>query len=162
LSIIIPDFYKTRTALPVTQPTLSKHHCQDLKALLPTKNKSSAVAEMGNRLATIDTGRKVGGSGGAVPLYMGRAGSPSNKMWPGSRPTSVLNGILIHPAIWPQQTWAENWGICPFFLGGELGPHLTQCGLGKTYLHTKWHPNPSNLLAIIHQHYRQTDNSLMA
>jgi len=24
--------------------------------------------------------------------------------------------ILIHPAIWPQQIWAENWGdgLCPF------------------------------------------------
>jgi len=31
--------------------------------------KSSAVAEMGDRLATIDMGRKVGG--GALPLSMG-------------------------------------------------------------------------------------------
>ena len=43
--------------------------------------KSSAVAEMGNRLATIDMGQKVGA---AVPLSV-----------------------------------------------GELGPHLTQCGLGR-------------------------------
>jgi len=43
---------------------------------------SSHVAEMGDRLATIDMGRKVG----AVPL----------------------------------------------FRGGELGPHLTQCGLGRS------------------------------
>jgi len=27
---------------------------------------------------------------------------------------------LIHPAVWPQQTWAEIWGLCP--LGVELGP----------------------------------------
>jgi len=26
--------------------------------------------------------------------------------------------------------------LCPFFAGGELGPHLVQCGL---YIHTKWH-----------------------
>jgi len=48
---------------------------------LPTeKNKSSAVAEMGDRLATIDMGQKLGG------------------------------------------------GVCP---GGELGPYLTQCSLGR-------------------------------
>jgi len=28
---------------------------------------------------------------------------------------------LIHPAIWPRQTWAENWGLCPLW-EGELGP----------------------------------------
>jgi len=39
----------------------------------------------------------------------------------------VASGILVHPAIWPQQTWTENWGGCAPFLEGELGPHLTQC-----------------------------------
>jgi len=38
-------------------------------------------------------------------------------MWPAPRPTFVPSGILIHRAVWPQQTWAENWGLCPF-LGG--------------------------------------------
>jgi len=46
---------------------------------------------------------------------------------------------------WPQQTWAENWGLCPFF--GELGPCLTQCGLAKAYLRTKWHLDPCSHLA---------------
>ena len=53
---------------------------------------------------------------------------PSNTMWLGPRSISVERGILIHPAVWPQQTWAENWGLCPF--SEELGPHLTQCGRG--------------------------------
>jgi len=26
------------------------------------------------------------------------------------KPIFLLSGILIHRAIWPQQTWAENWG----------------------------------------------------
>jgi len=59
------------------------------------------------------------------------AGSQSNTnytMSPGPRLTSVPSGILIHPGVWPQRTWAQNWGCAP--LGGELGPHLTQCGLG--------------------------------
>jgi len=38
----------------------------------------------------------------------------------GSRPTFLQSGVFIHRAIWPQQTWAENWGLCPF-RGGEPG-----------------------------------------
>jgi len=64
----------------------------------------------------------------AVPLFRGRAGSPSNTMWFGSRSTSIPSGILIHPAVWPQQTWAEN---CGYPFGWELGHHLTQCRLGQ-------------------------------
>jgi len=75
------------------------------------------------------------------------------------RPTSIPSGILIHPAIWPQQIWAKNWGgQCPFG-GGELGPHLTQCGQGRGLpaCQVKFHLDPSNRLATIHQRYRQTD-----
>jgi len=79
---------------------------------------SLAVAETGNRLATIDTGRKVGS---AVPL-LGGAGSPSNTMLSGPRPTSLPSGILIHPAVWPQQVWTENQAVVPLLW--ELGPHL--------------------------------------
>jgi len=62
---------------------------------------------MGDRLDTIDMGRKEGGA--AVPLSGGGgAGTPCNTMWPGPRPTSVPSGILIHQAVWPQETWAEN------------------------------------------------------
>jgi len=50
-------------------------------------------------------------------------------MWPEPRPTSIPSGILIHPAIWPQHTWAKNGGCA--LLRGELGPHLTQCGWGQ-------------------------------
>jgi len=32
-------------------------------------------------------------------------------MWPWPRPTSVPSGILIYEAVWPQHTWAENWGL---------------------------------------------------
>ena len=59
---------------------------------------------------------------------MGGAGSASNTVWPGPRPTFVPSGILIHPAIWPQYTWAEIWER-PFL--GELGLYLTQCCLGR-------------------------------
>jgi len=62
--------------------------------------KSLAVAEIGDRLATIHMVPKVGA---AVLLPWG-AGSPSNTMSPGPRPTSVPSGILIHPTVWPQYT----------------------------------------------------------
>jgi len=64
----------------------------------------------------------------AVPVW-GRAGSPSNTKWPGRRPTSVSSGILIHPTVWPQRTWADNWVRAVPLFGGKLGRHLTQCGL---------------------------------
>jgi len=39
---------------------------------------------------------------------LGRGGCPPNTMWPGPRPTFMPSGILIHPAVWPQQTLAEK------------------------------------------------------
>jgi len=73
---------------------------------------------------------------GALPLW-GVAGSPSNTMWPGLRPTSIPSGILIHPAVWPfghdrhGPKTVEGWRLlCPF-LEGQLVPDLTQCGLGR-------------------------------
>jgi len=84
-----------------------------------------------SRLATIN-GPKIGG---CCPPFL--AGSPSSKMslWP--RPTSLpsdilIHGILIDPAIWPQQVWAENWGrLCPFGGGGAGSPSNTMW-LGPT------------------------------
>ena len=70
----------------------------------------SAAAEMDDRLATVDVGRKL-----AVPLFRG-VGFPFNTISPGPRPTSVPSGILTHPAVWPQRTWAENWECCVPFL----------------------------------------------
>jgi len=80
---------------------------------------------MGNRLATIYMGGKVGA---ALPLTVEGAGSPSNTMWPGPRPTPVPSGILLHPTVWPQQSWAENWGCVRslfFWWGGSWDPSNT-------------------------------------
>jgi len=52
---------------------------------------------MGERLATIDMGRKAGGC--CAP---GGAGSPSNTVASAEAYTSVPSGILIHPTVWPQ------------------------------------------------------------
>jgi len=50
-------------------------------------------------LTTIKMGWKLVAS--ALPLP-GGAGSPSNTMWPGPRPTCMPSFILIHPTVWPQ------------------------------------------------------------
>jgi len=42
-------------------------------------------------------------------------------------------------------------GAVPVLGGGELGPHVTQCGLGQGYLGTKWHLDPSSRLATTHR-----------
>ena len=116
---------------PVERPHAARHKRSDVSFRYPLtlhiqENKSSTVAEMGDRLATIDMGQKLG----ACPrLFWERNWAPSNTMSPGQRPTSVPSGILTHLAVWPQRTWAENGGGCAPL--GELDLHLTQCGQGR-------------------------------
>jgi len=94
----------------------------------------SNTMSTGSRPTSIPSGIliHVAVGGGALPLLVdGRAGSPSNRVSLGSSPTgtSIRSGILIHSAIWPQQIWAENWGLCPFGEGTSVpNPHVTQCG----------------------------------
>jgi len=90
----------------------------------------SAVAEMGDHLATIDVGRKLG----VVPFLGRGAGSASNTMSPGPRPTFVPSGILIHPTNWPQQIHGPRIGDYAPSGKGELGAHLTECGQGRVLL----------------------------
>jgi len=108
-------------------------------------------------------GREVGD---AVPL-LGGAGFPSKTTSPGPRSTSVLSVILIHPAVWPQQTWAENgWAAVPLLGRGAGSPS-----------NTMWPgPTPTSLQSFILVHPtvwpqdanvtdrtdRQTDNGVIA
>jgi len=96
----------------------------------------TTVAEMGDRSAITDMGQNVGA---AVSLSVGGANSPSNTMWPAPRPTSLSSGILIHQAIWPKQTWAENCGVCaPFII------IITQ--LPSPFGKGSWVLSPSNMM----------------
>jgi len=92
--------------------------------LLPSCTPSPSIQSFGHNRH----GPKVGGSG---PFLRGRAGSLSNTLSLGPRPTYVPCGILIHPAIWPQQRWAENGGGCAPLGEEQLDLHLTQCGQGR-------------------------------
>jgi len=55
-------------------------------------------------------------------LGRGQLGPHLTPKSPGPRPSSIPSDILIHAAIWPQQIWAENWGLCPFGGGGAGSP----------------------------------------
>ena len=59
--------------------------------------KSSAVAEMGDR-GHNRHGRNEGGY--CAPLWT--AGTTSYTMRPVPRSISVVSGVYIHPAVWPQ------------------------------------------------------------
>jgi len=54
-----------------------------------------------SHLAKTDMGRKLGEQ---CPFAGGGAGSPSNTMWTGSRPSCMPTFILIHLTVWPQCT----------------------------------------------------------
>jgi len=63
-------------------------------------------------------------------------------------PTFVPSGILIYPAVWPQDMGGNMGGVAvPLSGGEEMGPHLTQCGWAETYLRTKRHLDSSSRLA---------------
>jgi len=64
--------------------------------------------------------------------------------------------ILIHPAIWPQQIWAENWGAMPLWRRGSWVPVQHSVARAEAYLQAKFHLDPSNRLATSHKRYRQT------
>jgi len=75
-------------------------------------------------------GQKFGGVG--VPFFSGGSWVPIEHKVAWAEAYPIPSGILVHPAVWPQRTLAENWGACPF-RGGELGPHLRQCRLAEAY-----------------------------
>jgi len=90
---IICGTYLQTPSLLISNLFLPPARNRTVDIVVATFYKCSAVAEMGDCLATIDMGRKMG----AVPLLGGDAGSPCNTIWPGPRPTFIPSGILIHP-----------------------------------------------------------------
>jgi len=74
----------------------------------------------------------------------GAAGSPSNTMQPGPRPTSVQKCHLDPSSRLATIHSPKSGGLLSPVLSGDLGPHLTQCRLAEAYLHTKWHPDSSS------------------
>ena len=65
------------------------------------------------------------GMGVGVPFFWGLLQGPHRTKSPGPRPTPIPSGILVHSAVWPQLTLAENLGLCPFRGGGAGSPFNT-------------------------------------
>jgi len=111
---------------------------------------------MGDRMATIDTGRKLEEC--CAPLGKG-AGSPSNTTWPGPMPTFFLRTKwhLDPPSRLARIDMGRKVGaaVPRLFWEGKLGTHQHNVPWAEAYLPTKWHLDPSNRLAAIHQRYRQ-------
>jgi len=68
-------------------------------SIFSEKNKCSAVAEMGERLATVN--------GGCMPL-LGGAGSPSNTMWPGPKLATTDMGRKLGAVPLRRWSWVPN------------------------------------------------------
>jgi len=98
-------------------------------------------------------GPKIGGA--LPPFWGGGAGSPCNPKSLGPRPISrpwYLNPCS-HLAI---TGMGRKLGLlCHLFGEWELGPHLTHMTRAEAYLHAKFHLDPSNRLAKVHQRYGQ-------
>ena len=110
-----------------------------IETYLPTK----CHLNPSNRLAAID----VGGKWGLLCPIWG-AGSPSNTMSPGPRPTSVPRGIFGH------NRHGRKLGRAPLF-GGSWVPIKHNVAWAEAYLHTKWHLHPSYRLVTIYERHRQ-------
>jgi len=108
--------------------------------------KSSAVADMGDCLATVNMGRKVGA---AVPLLVGELGPHLTRYrlgW-GIPPYQVASWSMQPLGHIRHGPKSGRGAAVPLSVGGKLDPHLTQYRWAEAYLHTKWHLDPSNHLA---------------
>jgi len=84
-------------------------------------NKSSAVAEMGDNRR----GPKIGWGGGCA-LFSGGSWVLIEHKVAWVEAYLHTKWILVHPAVWPQRTLAENWGAVPVYGGGAGSPSNTK------------------------------------
>jgi len=129
----------------------NRTQCRLVEAYLHTKWHRDPSSHLG----IINMGRKLR----ALSLFGGGgARSAFNTMSLALRPTFLPSEILIHPAIWPQDIWAENWrrGYTPWGRGTKV-PIYHNVARAEAYLHTKFHLDPTNRLARIYQCCRQDE-----
>ena len=85
-------------------------------------NKSSAVAEMGDRGHNKHGPKR----GGLLCPFREGARSLSNTLWSGPMSTSIQSDAFIYPAVWSQQTWTKIGRGCAFFSGKARSPSNTK------------------------------------
>jgi len=71
-----------------------------------------------HRISRLDA-TDMGQNGSCAPSFLGRGLVTSNTVWPGPMPTSVLSGILIHPAGWPQYISRKVGGAAVLLFGAD-------------------------------------------
>ena len=92
------------------------------------------------------------GEGALPPFGDGRAGSPSNTKSPGLRPSSIPSGILIYLAATDMGRKLD--GGCTR-LGQGAGSPSNNVVRAEDYLPAKFHLDPSDRLATVHERHRQ-------
>ena len=133
---IVPNFHRihrnqTYTLLAIVKPIISvahtdtKFYYQSAFHFSPTKDLALFVyIPHKNRLLNLHTkwhldpssrlvtthGPKIGG---CAPFGGSELGPHLTQSRLGRGYTSIPSSILIHPAVWPQRTWAENWPAVP-------------------------------------------------
>ena len=109
---------------------------------------------MGDRLDTIDMGRKLG-----LCPFLGELGPHLTQcgLYQGPSPYQVASWS-IEPFCHNRHGLKSGGLLCPLFGEAELGPHAIQWP-GPRLASTQFYPDPSNRLATIHQRHRQTDKT---
>jgi len=115
---------------------MTLQHGHNLHASRKKVNKSSAVAEMGDR-----------GHNRHGPKRWGALCPFRAEVGPRLIQCGLGRGLLPYQvassSIQPKTAW---WWVCPLFWG-QLGPHRTQSPWAEAYIHTKCHLSPSSRLA---------------
>ena len=87
-----------------------------------------------SHFATLDMGRKVG----VLCPFVGELNPHLTQRCLGRDLPPYQIVIFVHPAVWPQQTLAENWGLCPFggagFPCNTMSPGPTSTSLSSGIL----------------------------
>jgi len=125
LVIVLPSCYNSRTSMTFWLLLVAyDHDANQWVIVIIALNAPFLNQRHGTDIQT-NRGTKIFFGGGD------RAGSPFNTRSPGPRPSSIPSDIWIHAATWPQQIWAENWGLCPFGEGGAGSPSNTMWPVPK-------------------------------
>ena len=115
-------------------------------AMLPGPRSTSLRLHPSSRLSTIDMGKN----------WVGRCAFFWGYSWVPIEHKVAWAEAYIHTkrhrsplSRLAKKDTGQKLGGCTPLGEGELGPHPTQCGVGRGYLRTKWHIDPCSRLATI-------------
>jgi len=100
----------------------------------------SGILQSCSRVATIDMGLKLGG----MPPFWGGQLDPHTAQCRLGRGLATYEVASCSIEPFGHHPYGPETGGCVPLGEVNLGPHLTQCGHGRAYLHAKFHLDPSN------------------